>query len=184
LQASSKLLYQELELINLLKQKDRQSFSTLYDCYSPALFGVILKIVKIEEVARDVMQESFVKIWKKIDSYDREKGTLFTWILNISRNTAIDKIRSADYRHSQQTSDINDEVTKTQPSTQTPIEHIGLDTLVKSLRIEYQEVINIIYFKGHTHTEAAEALSIPLGTLKTRVKAALQELRKLTYDFG
>lgn len=180
MQVSSTSTQQEDDLVQLLKQRDKKGFSILYEKYAAALFGVILKVVKTEEIASDVLQESFVKIWKKIDTYDKAKGTLFTWILNISRNTAIDKVRSAAYRHQSQAEDLENVVLKNQANMQIPIDHIGLDSIVAKLRPEYRQVIDTIYFEGYTHVEAAEKLGLPLGTLKTRVKAALKELRKLT----
>ncbi len=180
MQVSSTSTHQENDLVQLLKQRDKKGFSMLYEKYSSALFGVILKVVKTEEIASDVLQESFVKIWKKIDTYDKEKGTLFTWILNISRNTAIDKIRSAAYRHQNQAEDIDNASLKVQENVHIQTDHIGLDNIVAKLRPEYRQVIDTIYFEGYTHVEAAEKLGLPLGTLKTRVKAALKELRKLT----
>ena len=87
--------YSEEELVNLLKQNNKAAFSYLYDHYSGALFGIILKIVnQDEETSEDVLQDVFIKIWKKIATYDSTKGTLFTWMLNIARNTAIDKVRT------------------------------------------------------------------------------------------
>ncbi|MCU0443971.1 MAG: sigma-70 family RNA polymerase sigma factor [Microscillaceae bacterium] len=176
----SKIQAQEAELVERLRQKDRKGFAQLYDNYGSALYGVILKIVKIEEVAQDVLQDSFVKIWKSTDLYSRDKGTLFTWILNIARNTAIDKIRSQDYKQNYQNAPIEAKQVDKQANTQTKTDHIGLKSLIERLLPEHQEVIEYLYFKGFTQSEAAEALAIPLGTVKTRVKIALRELRKLT----
>ena len=77
----------ETELVMLLKQKSKVAFNYLYDNYSRALYGIILKIVETEEVAEDILQDVFVKIWNRIDSYDASKGKLFTWLLNVARNT-------------------------------------------------------------------------------------------------
>ena len=87
----------EQTLVLALKAKDKQAFSYLYDNYSDALYGVINRIVLSNEIAGDVLQEVFVKIWKNIDNYSREKGSIFTWMMNISRNAAIDQIRSRQY---------------------------------------------------------------------------------------
>jgi RNA polymerase sigma-70 factor (ECF subfamily) len=175
----SKLQANEAELVELLRQKNRKGFGQLYDNYGSALYGVILKIVKIEEVAQDVLQDSFVKIWKSMDSYSREKGTLFTWILNIARNTAIDKIRSQDYKQHHQNTPIEAKQVDKQTNTQTNTDYIGIKPLIDSLLPEHQQIIEYLYFQGFTQSEAAEVLAIPLGTVKTRVKIALRELRKL-----
>jgi RNA polymerase sigma-70 factor, ECF subfamily len=175
----SKIQANETELVELLRQKNRKGFAQLYDNYGSALYGIILKIVKIEELAQDVLQDSFIKIWKSIDSYNREKGTLFTWILNIARNTAIDKIRSQDYKQHHQNTPIEAKQVDKQANTQTDTDHIGLKSLIDRLLPEHQEIIEYLYFKGFTQSEAADSLAIPLGTVKTRVKIALRELRKL-----
>ena len=83
----------ESELLELLRRQDRKAFNYLYDNYSDALYGVILKVVRTEETAQDLLQEIFVKIWKNIAQYDSSKGRLFTWMLNIARNTSIDYLR-------------------------------------------------------------------------------------------
>lgn len=172
----------EQEFVAQLKAKDRKSFALLYDRYSAALYGVIFRIVQLEEMADDVLQDSFVKIWKNIESYNAEKGTLFTWILNIARNTAIDKTRSQDFKIRMKTKPLEGISVDKQTSIRTEVEHIGLNKVVDNLKPEYKEVIDIIYFKGYTHTEAAEELKLPLGTVKTRVKIALRELRKLIFN--
>lgn len=172
----------EPELIALLRNRDQKGFTLLYDNYSAALYGIILKIVRSEETAADVMQEAFIKIWKNVDSYSATKGTLFTWILNVARNTAIDKIRSQEYRQSAQIRPIEENVSSIDSSfsTQTQTDMIGMDKIVAKLKPEHQAVIELIYFKGYTQTEVAEKLDIPLGTVKTRVKTAITQLRLLT----
>ncbi len=93
----STVTYSEQELITALKARDDQAFSYLYDHYSGSLYSIILQIVKSPETASDVLQEVFINIWRKIESYDPLKGRLFTWMLNISRNASIDMLRSKSY---------------------------------------------------------------------------------------
>src|SRR5215217_5978773 len=95
----SKFTYGEAELVALLQSHNNQAFTYLYDHYSNALYGIINQIVPDPEFANDVLQEVFVNIWRKIDSYDDSKGRLFTWMLNIARNASIDKLRSKSYRN-------------------------------------------------------------------------------------
>jgi RNA polymerase sigma factor (sigma-70 family) len=85
-------------LVQRLRDRDESAMTLFYDRYSAALYGVIMRIVKKEEEAEDVLQESMVKIWNSFHSYDAGKGRLFTWVMNVSRNLAIDKIRSRQYR--------------------------------------------------------------------------------------
>jgi RNA polymerase sigma factor (sigma-70 family) len=168
----------EKELVALLKARDQSAIATLYDNYSPVLYGVIFRILQNEELSNDVLQEVFVKIWKNIDKYDPSKGRLFTWLLNLARNKALDVVRSADFKKSGKVQNIDNVVYKFQEDSFNT-DHIGLEAIVKQLKPEYRVLIDLIYFEGFTHVEAAEKLEIPLGTVKTRVRAALIELRKI-----
>ena len=175
-----KTIIEEEDLVLLLQSKDERGFSILYDNYSSALYGVILKIVRTEEIAADVMQDSFVKIWKNIEGYNRTKGTLFTWMLNVARNTAIDKIRSQDFQNSQRNQDLAStvEIIDNQASSQFDVDAIGLKKVVENLRPEHRQMIDLLYFQGYTQAEVADEFNIPLGTVKTRVKAAIVQLRQ------
>ena len=175
-----KTIIDEGDLVLMLQSKDQRGFSILYDNYSSALYGVILKIVRTEEIAADVMQDSFVKIWKNIEGYNRTKGTLFTWMLNVARNTAIDKIRSQDFQNSQRNQDLDStiEIIDNQANSQFDIDAIGLKKVVENLRPEHRQMIDLLYFQGYTQAEVAEEFGIPLGTVKTRVKAAIVHLRQ------
>jgi RNA polymerase sigma-70 factor (ECF subfamily) len=174
-------LIAEADLVALLQQRDQRGFALLYDNYSAALYGIILKIVRTEEVAADVMQDAFVKIWRNIDSYHSGKGTLFTWILNVARNTAIDKIRSQDFQQASQNQSLDHFVgiVEQENPVDMHIDAIGLRRVVAGLRPEHRTLIELIYFQGYTQAEVSEELNIPLGTVKTRIKTALMQLRSL-----
>jgi RNA polymerase sigma-70 factor (ECF subfamily) len=90
----------EKEIVDLLENEDKKAISLLYEYYSDSLYGVILKIVTDEYIAQDVLQESFVKIWKNAKKYDPKKAKLFTWLYRVAYNTAIDKIRSTSNKTS------------------------------------------------------------------------------------
>jgi len=168
----------EKELVIRLQNKDKAAFGELYDNYSAALLGIIFKVTKHREIAEDALQDAFVKIWKNFDSYNPEKATLFTWMLNVCRNVAIDKIRSKTYRTEIQ--DIEDSVDIVDSSNNVELNQDTMDikTLTNKLSSPQKEVIEAVYFTGFTHEEASESLNIPLGTLKTRFRAAIKELRK------
>ncbi|MEY2829618.1 MAG: hypothetical protein RIQ33_1476 [Bacteroidota bacterium] len=168
------------DLINQLKAKSDLAFNYLYQNYSKALFTIIFQTLQNQELSEDVLQESFVKIWKNIDAYDSSKGTLFTWMLNICRNQAIDKTRSKLFKNNSQNQAIENNVSVfSKTENQFKPEYIGLKTLTNNLKPEYREIIDLIYYKGYTQNDAAEHLQIPLGTVKTRCRAALLELRKI-----
>ena len=181
-----KTIIAEEALVSLLQSKDERGFSILYDNYSSALYGVVLKIVRSEEIAADVMQDAFVKIWKNIQAYNRTKGTLFTWILNVARNTAIDRIRSQEFQNSQRNQDLDTSINfiDSQGGSQFDVDAIGIKKVVENLRPEYQQMIELLYFQGYTQAEVSEEFGIPLGTVKTRVKAAIIQLRQYFVELG
>jgi RNA polymerase sigma-70 factor, ECF subfamily len=160
---------EEEQLVFLLKSKDQKGFSILYNNYSGALFGVIGRIIQSDDDANDLLQDTFLKIWRNIDNYDPTKGSIFTWMMNIARNLSIDRVRSADFRDSSQNISMEDNV----------IDSIGLKKVVDNLRPEYRQLIDLIYYKGYTQAEVSEEFGIPLGTVKTRIKAAVGSLRAM-----
>ena len=171
----------EGELVDKLIKQDRQAMEYLYDHYSAALYGVITRIVHTEEVAEEVLQDSFIKIWSKIPSYDSKKGKLFTWMLNISRNLAIDKVRSKEFKSDQKTDQVENNVSNIERKNyiNQEVDNIGIKELLKYLTEEQQLIVDLLYFRGYTQTEVSKEFNIPLGTVKTRLRAALLELRKI-----
>ncbi|HSU28207.1 MAG TPA: sigma-70 family RNA polymerase sigma factor [Chitinophagaceae bacterium] len=178
---ADKTKYSEEELVSLLQQQDAPAFNYLYDNYSGALFGIINGIVPDKEITADILQEVFVNIWKKITSYDPAKGRLFTWMLNVARNASIDKLRSRGYQDSLKnqplTGDVNTggAVAVVNPRT----DDVGLKKILTKLKPEQRVLIDLSYFQGFTHDEISKALNIPLGTVKTRIRAALILLRTM-----
>jgi RNA polymerase sigma-70 factor, ECF subfamily len=172
----------EEELVSLLKNKDQKGFNILYNNYSGALFGVINKIVQSNDDANDLLQDTFLKIWRNIDNYDASKGSIFTWMMNIARNLAIDRVRSADFRDSSQNISMEDNVIyqiDNEYQVVQDIDAIGLQKVVEKLRPEYKQLIDLVYYKGYTQAEVSEEYGIPLGTVKTRIKAAVGSLRAM-----
>lgn len=151
----------------------------LYDHYSGALYGVIFRIIKKEEIAEEVLQDVFLKAWDKFDQYDASKGKLFTWLLNVARNQAIDKTRSKEISKGQKTSGIEKLVNRidSEEYIEQRIERIGVKELLNSLPEEQRFVVEYLYLKGYSQSELAEEYSIPLGTVKTRLRLAMQTLR-------
>jgi RNA polymerase sigma factor (sigma-70 family) len=171
----------ERELVFLLKEKNNKAFGYLYDNYSVALFGIIRQIIDDNELANDILQEVFLNIWRRIETYDSTKGRLFTWMLNIARNASIDTLRSKNYQNSKKNQELPDDVNKLvsgQQFIQTNIDNIGLKKILEKLKPEHRILIELAYFKGYTHEEIAQIESIPLGTVKTRIRNALLQLRE------
>jgi RNA polymerase sigma factor (sigma-70 family) len=176
---ANQVIYTEQELVFLLKDRDNQAFSYLYDNYSGALHSIILQIIQENELACDVLQEVFINIWRKIESYDPVKGRLFTWMLNIARNASIDTLRSKNYQNAKKNQELTDNVDiKTgAQATQLNVDNIGLRKILEKLKPEQRILIELAYFKGYTHEEIAEIEGIPLGTVKTRIRNSLLLLR-------
>lgn len=176
--AETKKIIPEAELVSLLKQGDQTAFSYLYDNYNRALFQIVFNVLQNQELSEDALQEAFVKIWKNIGLYDNSKGTLFTWMLNVCRNIAIDKTRSKGFKNNQQNQNIETTVSVSNKSSMAiKPELIGIKQLAEKLKPEFWEIIELIYFKGYTQSDVAETLDIPLGTVKTRCRMAMLELR-------
>jgi RNA polymerase sigma factor (sigma-70 family) len=178
---SPHIKYSEQELVDRLQKHDDQAFGYLYDNYSAALFGIVNQIVPDKEIAADVLQEVFINIWQKIGSYDPNKGRLFTWMLNIARNASIDKIRSLPYRNSLKNQSLSQNVGNVVESkaVNPVVNDIGLKKIIYRLKEEHRMLVELSYFQGYTHEEISKMLDIPLGTVKTRIRSALIQLRLL-----
>lgn len=175
----AKKKYTETELVSLLQNGDKSAFSYLYDNYSRSLIGVINAVVNDEHTAEDLLQLTFVRIWKNFASYNASKGRLFTWMLNIARNIAIDHTRSRMNKDGNMNRDIDKsifEVNRLYHET-IPQDDIGLKRAVANLKSEHREIIHLAYYEGYTQEEISGKMEIPLGTVKTRVRQAILQLR-------
>ncbi len=148
----------------------------MYDDYSPALLGVIVRIVNDKELAEEILQKAFLKVWQNIDSYDSAKGSFFTWILTIARNSAIDEVRSKRFENLEKTDSIETTVYELD-HTILSSDGIDVNKLLSALDQKHKDVLDVVYLQGYSHSEAAKKLDIPLGTVKTRIKKALSTLR-------
>ena len=175
-----KISLSEEELVLALKNREKIAIEALYDMYSSSLYGVISRIITDTAIAEDLLQETFVKIWHSFSAYNAEKGRLFTWMVNVARNLAIDKIRSKDYKNQNKNQELENNVTfiDEQRNTVYNPELLGVKDLVETLKPNQKSIVELVYFKGYTHVEAADALGVPLGTIKTRLRMAIMQLRK------
>jgi RNA polymerase sigma-70 factor (ECF subfamily) len=168
------------ELIQQFQNKDAKAFESLYNMYNESIFGVINTIVKNDAVATEVLQDVFIKAWNKSDTYSTKKGRFFTWLLNIARNAAIDKVRSKSFKNAQQNQDIDFFVHSIESNDhfEQKINAIGIKKYINKLAEKCKQIIHYLYFQGYTQKETAETLEIPLGTVKTRNRSCIDELRK------
>ena len=167
----------EEEIIQLLSSAPKQAIPLIYDNYADSLYSVLLNILHDSEDAQDVLQRSFIKFWQKADSYDRTKARLFTWLLNIARNTAIDELRRRGRKVQREIRTELSDVYTIADSNVDP-ELVDMREHLTKLDDKQRLVIEALYFSGMTQSEAAEALNMPLGSVKTSLRLGLRELRK------
>lgn len=177
---SKQTTFTEQELIRALKSYDEKAYAHLYLHYRGALYNIICQRLDDAELANDVLQEVFVTVWKNIDKYDPEKGRLFTWLHTLTRNTIINTVRSKNFKlHSKNESlDNIVSIVESTNGLEQNTNQIGLRKLVHEMRDDYKNVIEFTYYNGFTQEEVAKVLNIPIGTVKTRLRNALIELRK------
>lgn len=163
-----------------LQARSQQAFSYLYDNYAGALNGVITRMVEDATLAEDILQEAFLKIWNNFSSYDASRGRLFTWMVNITRNLTIDTLRSKGYRKQQQiSSDENSVSNYADGTSKEKFDAMGIKKQLAALKPEQRSIIDMAYFGGYTQEEISKQTGVPLGTVKTRMRTAILELRKL-----
>jgi len=169
----------ESQITILLLKEDKEAITLLYKNYSAAIYGIISRIIQDKEIANEVLQDTFVKIWKNSTKFDITKGKLFTWMAQIARNSAIDTIRSGKYQRSTKTDSLPEYVYNSENLSESiNVSDSGLKTQINKMDLKYREVIDLIYFQGYSQSETAKKLDLPLGTIKTRIRKAIIELRK------
>lgn len=176
----------EIELLRRIGEGDRGSFRELFDRFSGVLMAAAYKVLNDQSDAEDVLQDVFVQIWDKASLYDPRRGKPLTWALTLTRNKAIDRLRSAQRRYR-----LKDEVEKEYKAVDITDEVDSVDRVyalekgkmireaVKSLSHDQQVAIELAFFKGLTQNEIAEQLNEPLGTIKARIRRGMIKLREL-----
>ena len=179
-----KPILSEEKLIEAMISNSSIGAEALYNMYSKSLYGVILGIVINKEMAEDILQETFIKIWNRKKQYEPEKGRLFTWMVTIARNSSKDMLRSKTHRKFVKTIAIEERIHLIEQENQIIIntDIIGVRSFLHSLKKEHLVIFELIYYKGYTHKEIAELLGIPLGTVKTRWRQGILALRAIYGD--
>ncbi|MBC6996528.1 sigma-70 family RNA polymerase sigma factor [Neolewinella lacunae] len=167
-------------VLRLLQQRDQEGMRQLFKHYGGALLSIIDPVIRQPEVSEEVLHDVLLKIWENIGAYDAEKSRLFTWMARIARNAAIDRIRSKSFRKQSKTEAFDVTVRTHNELSQTPsMDHIGVSKLLTRLDDNHRSIIELLYLRDFTQTEAAEELGLPLGTIKTRARRAILQLRTL-----
>lgn len=173
--------YTEEELVLMLRAQSQPAFSYLYDNYAAALNGVIFRMVDDIQLREDILQEAFIRIWNNFKQYDSSRGRLFTWMVNLTRNLTIDTLRSKGYKKQQKISHNENSVSSYQDKNfgAEQFDSIGLRKQISTLKPDQKAIIDLAYFGGYTQDEISKEMGIPLGTVKTRMRTAIIELRKI-----
>lgn len=167
-------------LVLALQQQDKRALKHVYDAYSAALFGVIIRIIKDESFSEEILHDVFLKIWDQIHQYDAQKGRLFTWMMTLTRNLAIDRLRTRRMSQAKKTDslDVIVDTNEPQEAADTKADFIGVDSALLEMDKDQLQVVDLVYMQGYSHSEASEALQIPLGTVKTRIRLGINFLKK------
>ena len=178
---SNSNLAHEIQLIARMASRDSKAMSELYDLYSGLLYSVVFKITRVQSEAEEVLQDVFVSAWDNAHKFDPKKAKVFTWLMTIARNKAIDRVRSKAYKVQQASS--GDEFDKIESATISPLNsQLAKDNAsvikeaLNGLPEDQKKVIQLSYYEGQSQSQVAETLGIPLGTVKTRMRLGMMKL--------
>lgn len=173
---------QELQaLLRRILQKDDSALLLIYDQFGGLVFSIAYQVMGDRQAAEEITQDVFMKVWQKVDQYDASQSSFTTWLGRIARNTAIDAVRKASRRpHGENNFPIDDYAfTLAARNSTDPGRTIALHSAIKSLPADQAELINLAYFGGMSHNDIAEFTGLPLGTVKSRLRSAMQRLREI-----
>ena len=168
-------------LVLRMQRRDPLALAELYDRYGRLAYSLILRVVRDTGIAEDLVQETFLRVWNRVNGFDAQKGSIGPWLLAVARNRAIDYLRSAggrernamEYEESDHPALYCDMEKDILASDKARIVRSALDKLPPN----HRQVIELAYFEGLSQTEMAERMGQPLGTVKTWVRTALKNLR-------
>ena len=175
----------DITLLSRVAGRDAVALGELYDRHNRLLFSLILRILRDRGESEDVLQEVFVRVWDRADSYSPALGTPSAWLVRIARNRAIDRLRARQVRANVAESyDAPAVAADPTPAANPEVlartaEHRrAIAAALDRLPAEQRTLIDAAYFEGYTQSELADRFNLPLGTVKTRIRTAMQELRK------
>ena len=171
------------KLVDRFQQKDINAFEKLYECYALNLKTVIYGIVRNNEDAEEILQDVFVKIWNNFNDYNPEKGRFYTWILTISRNMAIDRMRSKKSKKNQRNIalDLFTDFIDSGENLDRNTDSIGIEYFLKGMNDDDKKLLELLYFQGFTYRETSKKINMPIGTVKTKMRKCIADLRKRVY---
>ncbi len=171
----------DIELMQQIAARDEQALWALYERYGRAVYSIAYRVLNSDILAEEAAQDTFLKVWKQTNRWDAEKGKLINWLLTIAQFTAIDRLRKEMRQPTVHPDPIEetDENLLTAKNDLRWQEDSALRMLVAQLPPEQARLIDLAFFQGMSHSEIADGLQMPLGTVKTRIRTGLQHLRDL-----
>lgn len=171
----------DIDLMRRIADRDQQALLTLYEQYGTAVYSLAYRILGNSTLAEEVAQDTFLKVWHQTTRWDSQKGKLKNWLLTIAQFTAIDRLRKEGRQPAIHPEPIEDTDESLLTAVNSPRWQDGsvLRILVSQLPPQQAYLIELAFFQGMSHGEIADALNMPLGTVKTRLRAGLQKLREL-----
>ena len=183
---------QDLDLLKRIQRRDQKALSLFYDRYAPILFPLALRIVSSRDDAEEILQEVFLQVWEKADTYVAERGSVFSWVVAICRNRSIDRIRSRSFKR--KSKEVGLEASRAVSNMNPAANPHDLVVLkgyaetvreaLKSLSSLELKILELSYYEGHSQSEIATMLKLPLGTVKTKMRKGLQKLRQVVGEEG
>lgn len=176
------------DLIRLCIHSRPEALSELYDRYGRLVFSLVLNLVGDRYSAEEITQDVFFRVWEKAGTYQAEQAKVSTWITSIARNRAIDDLRKQNVRpegHSVGWDDLAAGITpiasdlEPEDAAEKSIQAKRIQLAIASLPLDQQKALALAYFRGYTHSQIAAELNEPLGTVKTRIRMAMQKLRSV-----
>ena len=178
-------------LVGALEERDARALEALYDRYGDYVYSICLRMVRDVQLAEDLTQEVFLRVWRRPDLFDASRGRFLTWLLSVARNRSIDESRSRGrrFKHENPPSLAAEEMLASAPSMadgEDPAvlsdERVVIQKALHILPADQRLAIQLAYFGGYTQQEIAKGLNQPLGTIKTRIRLGLQKLRITLID--
>jgi len=178
--ASDQPLTQD-QLLSLVAQGDQAAFAQLYDQMAPRVLGLVRRLLRDHAQSEEVTQEIFLEIWQNATRYDSSKGGASTWIMTMSHRRAVDRVRASQSSRDRDTKigirDYDAEYDNVSETVQTRIEHERVEKAMQRLTELQRQAVSLAYYGGYSHSEVATLLSVPIGTVKTRLRDGMIRLR-------
>lgn len=169
----------DLHLIQRIVRQDQSALLALYRAYAGLVYGLALRVLENPGLAEEVTQDIFLKVWQNPERWNPSLGQFSSWLLTVTRNAAIDRLRKERHNYTYQFEQAEHHTASTHNDDSSWYDHQLLVTLLRELPPEQRQLIELAFYQGYTHAELAEKLSLPLGTVKTRLRSGLQKLRAL-----